>query len=413
MQTHYDIVVIGGGIQGAGVLQAAAAAGYSCLLLEQYPQPAAGTSSRSSKLIHGGLRYLETGEFKLVYECLRERRYLLRNAPHLVRLKPFIIPIYKETQRGSLLIRLGLILYTLLAGLQAATRFRSIPRSQWASLNGLRQIGLQQVYRYADAQTDDSLLTRAVLDSAVSLGAEARCNARFQNAIYENEQYTIQFLDTALGQTQRVSTTTLVNAAGPWINRVMYNIQPRPTMLDIEWVRGSHILLPGTIGERVYYLEAPQDRRAVFVMPWHDGIMIGTTEQVHSGDPADVQPSNEEIDYLLQVFNHYFPNYYSGKPATRSTITGSFAGLRVLPKDRRNPFKRTRETLFIYDRGDRPQLVAIYGGKLTSYRATADKVLQALAPQLPVRASKTDTRYLKLSATNMENISREAAKTQS
>ncbi|HEY3486844.1 MAG TPA: FAD-dependent oxidoreductase, partial [Gammaproteobacteria bacterium] len=195
MQEHYDIVVIGGGIHGAGVLQAAAATGYSCLLLEQYAQPALGTSSRSSKLIHGGLRYLETGEFKLVYQCLRERRLLLRNAPGLVKLKPFFIPVYRQTSRGPWQIRAGLALYSLLAGYGRRVRFRTVPRTRWSELDGLRQTDLQQVFQYADAQTDDAALTKAVITSAESLGAEVRYQAEFQRAEFANGNYNIRFLD--------------------------------------------------------------------------------------------------------------------------------------------------------------------------------------------------------------------------
>jgi len=168
--TDVDIVVVGAGIQGAGVAQAAAAAGYSVLLLEQ-TGIASGTSSRSSKLIHGGLRYLESGQFRLVRECLRERALLLRNAPSFVRLAPHYIPVYRETRRRPLLLRAGLSLYAVLGGLHPEVRFRQLPRSAWSDLDGLNQDGLQAVFRYFDAQTDDAALTRAVVSSAQSLGA--------------------------------------------------------------------------------------------------------------------------------------------------------------------------------------------------------------------------------------------------
>jgi glycerol-3-phosphate dehydrogenase len=395
MQEHYDVVVIGGGIHGAGALQAAAAAGYSCLLLEQYAQPAMGTSSRSSKLIHGGLRYLESGEFRLVYECLRERRLLLRNAPSLVKLKPFIIPVYRNAWRAPWQIRAGLGIYSLLAGLTREVRFRTMPRGEWQALDGLRQIQLRNVYQYADAQTDDAELTAAVIRSARALGADTVYNAEFKQAAFENGHYHIRLLDTQTGLTRKVTTNALINAAGPWVNQVMEGITPRPDIMPIEWVRGSHIILPGPAGERIYYLESASDRRAIFVMPWYGQTMVGTTEQFHFGDPAKVEPSKEEVEYLLGVFNFYFPNRYS-MPATADMIIKSFAGLRVLPKDERNPFQRTRETLFGYDNVRKPRMIAVYGGKLTSYRSTSEKVLKLLTPQLPRRARKADTRKLKL-----------------
>lgn len=392
----FDIIVIGGGIQGTGILQAAAARGHPALLLEQYGEVANGTSSRSSKLIHGGLRYLESGAFNLVYECLGERKRLLQNAPALVKLKPFYIPVYRESQRPPWLVQTGLILYTLLAGLGRKTLFNVIDKNRWSMLNGLKQDGLLKVFRYADAQTDDAALTRAVLRSAQSLGAEVRLNAEFLGAERTEHGYTVGYIDRQTGQTRRVTAHALVNAAGPWINRVMGNIHPQPARHEIDLVQGSHILLPGSVGDRIYYLEAPQDQRAVFVMPWHDNLMVGTTEILFEGDPAGVAPTAGEIDYLLKVFNHYFPRFYPHGPATGNDLLGSFAGLRVLPKDTRNPFVRSRETQYVYDDKRQPRLVAIYGGKLTSYRATAEKVVKALGPQLPSRMPRADTKKLRL-----------------
>ncbi|HEY3487213.1 MAG TPA: FAD-dependent oxidoreductase, partial [Gammaproteobacteria bacterium] len=191
------------------------------------------------------------------------------------------------------------------------------------------------------------------------------------------------------------SAAALINAGGPWINQIMERIRPQPEILPIEWVRGSHIILPGPAEEHIYYLESPTDRRAIFVMPWYGQTMVGTTEQFHFGDPAKVEPTAEEVEYLLGVFNFYFPHRY-GKPASADMITKRFAGLRVLPKDELDPFHRTRETLFGYDDKRKPRLVAIYGGKLTSYRSTAAKALRTLIPQLPTRKAKADTKQLKL-----------------
>lgn len=395
MTTDFDIVIIGAGIHGAGALQAAAARGYSALLVEQYERPAWATSSRSSKLIHGGLRYLEHGELKLVYECLRERRRLLRNAPELVRLKPFYIPVYRGNRRGPWTIRAGLALYSLLAGLGADYRFRAIPEIEWNHLGRLKRPGLSHVFRYADAQTDDAQLTRAVLRSAESLGARCQFNTRLDRARSTGEGYTLECTHTETGEQQHITAGGVVVAAGPWINHVMRRVEPEPSVPDIDLVQGTHIVLPGTVGDRIFYLEAP-DGRAVFVMPWHDDVMVGTTEQLFEGDPAEAHPTPQEINYLLAVFNHYFPGFYARGPATANDILSRFAGLRVLLKDSENPFKRTRETVFIGDRKRGPRLVGIYGGKLTSYRAAADKALSRLAPQLPKRPRKADTRKLTL-----------------
>jgi glycerol-3-phosphate dehydrogenase len=190
----YDIVIIGGGIHGVGVAQAAAAAGYSALVLEQTGL-ASGTSSKSSKLIHGGLRNLESGQWRLVRESLREREVLLRVAPELVRLVPFYIPVYRHTRRPAWQIGTGLSLYALLGGLHENNRFSDMARSGWAQLDGLDTRDLQHVFRYYDAQTDDAALTRAVMHSAESLGAQLHCPASFTGAEYTGNGWRVDYRD--------------------------------------------------------------------------------------------------------------------------------------------------------------------------------------------------------------------------
>src|ERR1700684_2183019 len=178
---QFDVVIVGGGIHGAGVLQAAVAAGHSALLIERLGL-ASGPSSRSSKLIHGGLRYLESGQFALVRESLRERAIHLRIAAELVELKPFYIPVYRETRRRPWQLKIGLWRYALLGGFDASSRFGSVPKEEWPALDGLETQGLDAVIRYHDAQTDDAQLTRAVVQSALSLGAELAMPAGFTGA---------------------------------------------------------------------------------------------------------------------------------------------------------------------------------------------------------------------------------------
>src|ERR1700690_3631466 len=186
----FDVLVVGGGIHGAGVLQAAVAAGPRALLIEQHGI-ASGTSSRSSKLIHGGLRYLESGQFALVRESLRERAIHLRIAPSLVELKPFYIPVYKDTRRRPWQLKIGLFVYALLGGFDASTGFGTVPRVQWAELDGLDTQNLDAVIRYQDAQTDDASLTRAVVQSACMLGGELAMPARFLEAQLDDEGVTV------------------------------------------------------------------------------------------------------------------------------------------------------------------------------------------------------------------------------
>ncbi|NOZ52535.1 MAG: glycerol-3-phosphate dehydrogenase/oxidase [Gammaproteobacteria bacterium] len=387
MDKQYDIVIIGAGIHGVGVAQAAAAQGYSVLVLEQ-SAIAAGTSSKSSKLIHGGLRYLETAQFSLVKECLRERALLLNLAPELVKLVPFYIPIYKHTRRGPWKIRAGLMLYQFLANNSPSSRFQVLDKSEWPALDGLQQKDLLSVFRYHDAQTDDVLLSKAVMSSAETLGAQLCVPARFtQGTIHKTHcDVHFEYENTSVQCVAKV----IVNAAGPWVSEVQKKISPQRFNLNIELVQGTHVLIEGQLNQGIYYLEAPHDQRAVFVMPWHQKILIGTTENVYYGNPAEVKPLADEIEYLLQTYHRYFPQ--TQKPDAIS----AFAGLRVLPMSEGSPFKRKREVQLLLDNEDKPKLLSIVGGKLTAYRATAERVMHRLKPSLPPSLARGDTHLLPL-----------------
>ncbi len=392
MPVQYDVVVIGAGIHGAGAAQAVAAAGYSVLVLEQYDEVAKGSSSRSSKLIHGGLRYLESGEFHLVRECLRERALLLRNAPHLVKLVPFYIPVYRDTRRRPWKIALGLTVYSLFS----RKRFHRIPRREWNQLDGLRSDNLDAVFSYYDAQTDDAHLTRSVMQSARTLGAEVITGAEFRQARLDSGGIQVSYQKS--GETRTVTARVLVNAAGSWINHVLQRVQ-QPSgaameLYDMNLVQGTHIVVPGQISHP-YYLEAPQDGRAVFVVPWKNSIMVGTTELSYDGDPADVRPTAAEIDYLLEIYNHYFK-----RELTSADMIDAFAGLRVLPAGGGSASSKSRETHFHEDDPARPRVVSIYGGKLTSYRATAEKLLRRIKIVLPPAIPVADTRSLEIPITD-------------
>jgi glycerol-3-phosphate dehydrogenase len=386
----FDFVIIGGGIHGAGVAQAAAAAGYSVCVLEQASGLATGTSSRSSKLIHGGLRYLESGQFSLVHECLRERAILLQIAPELVRLKPFHIPVYANTSRRPWQLRAGLGLYALLSGFARSGHYQKLPRSTWQDLDGLTNNGLQAVFRYYDAQTDDARLTEAVMASAVELGAVLQLSTQVDSV----RLGTPSLVTTVNGQQQvQLQARVIVNATGPWVNQVIDRVAPSVPRLPIEWIQGTHIEVTGQLTRGCYYLEAPRDRRAVFALPWRDHIMVGTTEVPFHGNPADVRPTSTEQEYLLETLGYYFPAFAGYH---RDDIRNSFAGLRVLPSGKGRAFSRSRETRFLFDDDARPRFASIYGGKLTAYRATAERLLTTLIRTLPKRKRLADTRYLRL-----------------
>lgn len=385
-----DIAVIGGGIHGAGIAQAAAASGYSVVLLEK-DDFAAGTSSKSSKLIHGGLRYLQQGEIALVRESLREREILLRIAPHLVHRSRFYIPLYRHSRYRPWQLRLGLALYAVLSGANPLPAIQSLSPTMRSKLPGLQQEQLQAVFSYIDAQTDDQLLTRAVALSAKTLGAKLFTHSKVVLAKRNTEGYDISVLRPE--GFRNVQCRVLVNAAGPWVNQIAGSLVPEPPTLEIDLVKGSHLVLEKSLSDDCFYLESPDDHRAVFALPWRGKTLLGTTEVIFRNDPDQVAISSEEEAYLLRTLAHYFPDYGDSGAVV---VSEKMAGLRVLPSDTQRPFQRSREVQFVEDFDAGGGYLAVYGGKLTSYRLTADKVIKRLTPVLGRRKSKANTASLKL-----------------
>lgn len=382
----FDITVIGGGIHGAGVAQAAAAAGYKTLLVEK-SHWAAGTSSKSSKLIHGGLRYLQSGQLGLVRESLKERQILLEIAPHLVKLVAINIPVYQMSAIRPWQLTLGLGLYYALSGCHKNGKFQRLPRRTWSELVGLTNDGLQKIFRYCDAQTDDAALTRAVVDSAAACGAQLACPALFIGADRQPQGYTVRL--SAAGIPQSIQTRVLINCAGPWINTVAAKVSPSVPQPNVDLVQGTHLVLSHPTSGHAYYLESASDGRAVFVLPWQGQTLLGTTETLFQGDPDQVAPTAREEAYLLNVFRQYFPN-------VEPQVAASMAGLRVLPGGARQPFRRSREVNLVGNDKKHPSYVAVYGGKLTGYRATAEKVLKQIAGNFKGRPGGIDTATLPL-----------------
>jgi len=386
---QYDVVVIGGGIHGVGVAQAAACAGYSVMVLEK-SFLASGSSSRSSKLIHGGLRYLEGYDFSLVRESLVERALLLKLAPDLVHLKPFYIPVYAGTSRRPLTLRAGLTLYAMLGGLHRSSRFSTLGRASRDALcerDGLVADGLQAVFQYHDAQTNDKELTYAVMQSAMELGAVLHCPAEFTGAEITEAGSDIRYLDNGIEKYCRAGV--LVNAGGPWVRMVDDRVLPNPPHAELDLVQGAHLIVEGGLEQGCYYMEVPDDKRAVFLLQWGAQALLGTTENQYRGAPEKVTPLAEEEAYLLAVMQHYFPG-------RSQQVIDRFAGLRVLPASSNVAFKRSRETHLEFDNPKHPRYLSIYGGKLTGYRATAEKVMHAVHRSLPERKRVGNTRKLKL-----------------
>ena len=388
---QFDVVVIGAGIHGAGVAQAAAAAGYSVLVIEKN-KIAAGTSCKSSKLIHGGLRYLESAQFSLVRKSLKERAVLCRIAPDLVKLKPFYIPIYKNTSRRPWQIRLGLSLYALLGNLHKANLFKRVSRKEVKKLDQLEQTDLQKVYQYKDGQTNDVKLTQAVMASAKQLGARLIFPASVISIIKNDTDFAVAYkIDS---KENRVQAKVVVNAAGPWVNELHQLVRPAVTSLQVDLVQGTHIILDVTAPSGIYYLEAA-DQRAVFVMPYEFNgetkTMVGTTEKLFQGNADDVKPTEEEVNYLFDVYKSYFVSQGS---KSKINVVQQFAGLRVLPKHEGSMFSRPRDTELHWAM---PGLLTLYGGKLTAYRSTSELVIKKIKPFLGKRRRIAYTDQLSLS----------------
>lgn len=389
-----ELVVLGGGIHGVGVAQAAAAAGYRVRLLEKTAL-AAGTSSRSTKLIHGGLRYLESGQIYLVRKNLKERELLLKLAPDLIQRKTFYIPLYENSFRHPLSIRLGLWVYDLLTGLTKAPSSSRLSRSDWDRLPGLQTRGLKAVFSYSDAQTNDAALTRAVMQSARQLGAELCCPATFTSADIFDDHCRVRY---RVGDIEKsVKCLAIVNAMGAWgINMATRTTPPLPDY-PFECIEGTHIECPEAGLTDGYYVESPSDRRGVFILPWGARTLIGTTETPYLGDPDHLMPSQASIDYLQTIYQHYFPGH-------DATVLDAWAGLRVLPQSSASPFNRPRETVISINDPKNPRFLSILGGKLTGYRLTAADVVSELKCVLPPRTAIADTAALTLTRADDEFI---------
>ena len=404
LKAHYDAVIIGGGIQGAGCAQALVARGFSALLIEK-SNVGTATSSRSSKLIHGGLRYLETYQFSLVKKSIAERSTLQNIAPSLVESRKFYLPVYKKQRLKRWQLAVGLFLYSALGGFKAEARFTRVPKAEWGKLGciqeqGIKQQGLVDVFQYWDGQTDDFLLTQAVIRSAVSMGCDVMEETAFEKASMNSDQ---QVCVSAIHQEQSfdVSCKVIINAAGPWIDRIQAAIDFAPQGPTVDLVQGSHIEFDAPLGEGIFYVESPDDQRAVFIMPWHGGVLVGTTEKKFQGDPANCEPGDDEIEYLKKTLFHYFPDY-------KGQYTKAWAGLRVLPSNEptgeqsavqnlTRPFSRqARDTILFESDPKQPRAIGLYGGKLTAYRVTAKLVADLAEKTLGPAKIKANTANIPL-----------------
>lgn len=389
---HYDLIVIGAGINGAGIARDAALRGLTVLLLDKYDF-GSGTSSWSSRLIHGGLRYLEYAEIPLVFESLRERRLLQQLAPHLVRRLRLTIPVFSQSTRSLWLVRLGMIAYDLLSIGKSVPRHQILSRETLLEdMPELNPEGLLGGARYFDAQVTfaERLVVENVI-AAIEAGAVARNYSPVIGInVRNNTLKSIHYVDRMTGRETEVSATVVVNAAGPWVDRVLATVnRVMPTCMG--GTKGSHIVIrrfPGA-PDNAIYAEAEADGRPFFIIPWNDQILIGTTDIRHEGDPADVAASAEEVDYLLSETSRLFPR----ANLKRDDINFAYAGIRPLPKHESGPESAiTRKHIIKKHRLLARGLVSIIGGKLTTYRNLAEQTVNYVNRKTGMKGAKCQTR---------------------
>src|ERR1043165_7024544 len=380
MVRSFDAIVIGAGINGAGIARDAAMRGLKVLLLDK-GDVGCGTSSASTRLIHGGLRYLEHFEFGLVCESLREREILLRIAPHLVRPLAITIPIYKHSKRGRLTIRAGMIVYDLLSWGKSLPRHRMLSRDEtlerWPGLNPEGLVG-SALYYGAQVEFPERLVMENVL-SARAFGAEVLTYTRVTNFVVADEKVSgIEFV-TEDGRTQCAEAAVVINAAGPWIDQVLERVPVKSPKL-IGGTKGSHLVVPPfpTAPANAIYVEARSDGRPIFIIPWNEVYLIGTTDVRFEGNPDEVRCEPWEIDYLLSETNLAFPN----AGLTRESILDTYSGVRRLPVSDDKEEQSITRRHFIREHPQLPNLLSIVGGKLTTYRSLGEECVDLIFRKL-------------------------------
>jgi glycerol-3-phosphate dehydrogenase len=384
--SRFDVVIIGAGINGAGIARDAAMRGLKVLLIEK-GEIGAGTTSASTRLIHGGLRYLEHFEFGLVRESLRERETLLRIARCLVRPLAMVIPIYRQSRRGWLTIRAGMVLYDLLSWGKSLPRHRMLSRAEtlerWPGLNPEGLVGSALYY---DAQVEfPERLVLANVSSAREFGAEVLTHTRVTSLTGSGVEFGGQLVEASV----------VINAAGPWIDLVLDRAPVRSPKL-IGGTKGSHLVVPvfpGAPADAIY-VEARSDGRPIFIIPWNKKYLIGTTDVPFEGDPDQVRCEDWEINYLLSETNLALP----GAHLTRDSIIYTYSGVRPLPNQ-----SSTRRH-FIREHPQLPNLLSIVGGKLTTYRSLSEECVDLIFRKLGKNPPPCRTAMETLTTDNTDKI---------
>jgi len=395
-RNSFDLIVIGGGINGAGIARDAALRGIRTCLLEQ-ADFCNGTTRWSSRLIHGGLRYLEYVQLDMVYESLRERETLLRTASHLVFPLKLIIPIFRSSRRGRFIISCGMWLYDLLSLRKSLPRHEMLNTEQVSQvLPGLKRDGLVGAATYYDAQVvfAERLVMENIL-AARAAGAEIRSYHKVDRILISRRSVNgVRCTDLRAEQQHDITAPVVINAAGPWVDKVLEGL-PRPLRKFMGGTKGSHIVVPRfpDAPDIACYLEAKSDGRPYFVIPWNDMLLIGTTDIRFDGNPAEARADQHEIAYLLEETNQFFP----GAGLTEKDIKFSYTGVRPLPRmEKKTEGDITRRHVIKHHRRFAKGLYSVIGGKLTTYRHLAEEATDRVVRRLriPMAECMTATKNL-------------------
>ena len=393
---HWDMIIIGGGITGAGILREAVRRGYRAVLLEQ-GDFSSGTSSRSSKMVHGGLRYLAAGDLKLTKESLTERERLLQEAPGLVERIHFYFALSKGLFPGRWAMAVILTIYDFIAGIYDHGYHNN--RRLGERFPGLQLGHLKGAASYSDAMVDDSRLVLRVLQESIEAGGTALNYSKVsQLLLKEGQVQGVRLADPQGGEDISLHAPVVINATGAWADRLRNQVNPEKR---IRPLRGSHLIIPRQLMPVTDVLTSlhPEDGRGVYIYPWEGTTVIGTTDLDHSEDlDIEANINNREVDYLLQAFNVQFP----AQAITRTDIISSWAGVRPVigSENSKDPSKERRDHAVWSDDG----LITVSGGKLTTFRLIALDAISAASVHLPKAKPFTDERVFNTPATTPEEL---------
>ena len=379
MSEPLDVFVIGGGVNGCGIARDAVGRGYSVMLAEM-DDLASGTSSKATKLIHGGLRYLEYYEFRLVREALTEREIVWRNAPHIVHPLRFVLP-YAKGLRPAWMLRTGLFIYDHLGGREKLPPTATVDLQTGAAGDPLKPL-FSKGFEYSDCWVDDARLVVLNARDAADRGAIVRTRCEVVAVVSESGLWRVRMRDAPSGAESEVLARLVVNAAGPWVDRVLQGPLAHKAPHHVRLVQGSHIVVPRLYEhDRCYIFQNP-DGRIVFAIPYEDDFtLIGTTDRDYSGDPSKVAITAEETAYLCAAANDYFRH-----EITPDDVVWAYSGVRPLYDDHASAAQEATRDYVLHDETfEGAPLLSIFGGKITTYRRLAEAILDKIAGRIGVR----------------------------